>query len=144
MSPHAATSRIERNSAIDTGLMDRGGDDDADPEGHRTDEHGEREVLLLDDLLPQIVRRHLVDDHERADEDDEPDGREDERCPDVRNDIHHFPPVKRRKPPYTGRYEPGLSRTDLGTARAPLNSGSRQPRYSAVPISPTMTSPYRR
>src|SRR6185369_11994793 len=144
MSPQAATSRIERKSAIDTGLMDRGGDDDADPDGHRTDEHGKREVLLHDDLFPQIVRRDLVDDDKGADEDDDADEREHQRGLDVVNDIHHFPPVKRRKPPYTGRYDPGLSRTDFGTVRASLNDVSRQPRYSAVPIRPTTTSPYRR
>src|SRR3954466_545758 len=107
MSPHAATSRIERNSAIDTGLVHRGGDDDADADRHRADEHGEREVLLFDNLLPQIVRRQLVDEDERTDEDDDADEREHERGADVLNDIHHFPPVKRRKPPYTGRYDPG-------------------------------------
>src|SRR5712675_1448224 len=115
------------------GLVDCGGDDDAHSDGHRTDEHGEREVLLLDDLLPQVVGRQLVDDDKRTDEDDDADEREYQRRPDVLNDIHHFPPVKRRKPPYTGRYDPGLSRTDLGTVRASLNDVSRQPRYSAVP-----------
>src|SRR5207342_1680983 len=135
---------MERNSAIDTGLMHRGGDDDADPDRHGADEHGEREVLVLDDLLPQVIRRHLVDDDERRDEDHDADDREHQGGLDVVNDIHHFPPVKRRKPPYTGRYDPGLSRTDLGTVRASLYDVSRQPRYSAVPISPTTTSPYRR
>src|SRR5258708_15143745 len=144
MSPHAATSRMDRNSAIDTGLVDRCGDDDADPDGHRADEHSEGEVLLLDDLLPQVIRRHLVDDDERRDEHRDADDREHQGCLDVVNDIHHFPPVKRRKPPYTGRYDPGLSRTDLGTVRASLNDVSRQPRNSAVPIRPTTTSPYRR
>ena len=42
-----------------------------------------------------------------TDEDDDADEREDQRCPDVRNDIHHFPPVKRRKPPYTDGTSPG-------------------------------------
>src|SRR6185295_4628278 len=128
MSPHAATSRIERNSAIDTALVNSGSDDDADPDRHRTDEHGEGEVFLLDDLFPQIVRRQFVDEDKGPDEHDDADQREDEGGPDIRNQIHHFPPVKRRKPPYTGRYEPGLSRTDLGTVRASLNDVSRQPR----------------
>src|SRR6185295_3679823 len=92
----------------------------------------------------QIVRRQLVDDDKRTDEHRDADEREDERGPDVQNEIHYFPPVKRRKPPYTGRYDPGLSRTDLGTVRASLNDVSRQPRYSAAPIRPTTTSPYRR
>ncbi len=73
---------------------------------------------------------NLSIDDKRTDEDGDADEREDERRPDVQHDIHHFPPVKRPKPPYTGRYDPGLSRTDLGTVRASLNEVSRQPRYS--------------
>src|SRR3990172_1588230 len=45
--------------------VDRGGDDDRDGDEHRAHHGGERLVALLDQLLPQVVGRELVDDPER-------------------------------------------------------------------------------
>ena len=127
-------SRIERNSAIDTGLVDRGGDDDAD-----ADRHARRPAPPARCSSPRrspstdrygVILSMMTND---SDEDHDADEREHQGRLDVVNDVHHFPPVKRRKPPYTGRYEPGLSRTDLGTVRASLTDVSRQPRYSRGP-----------
>src|SRR5262245_50578104 len=127
MSPHAATSRIETNSAIATGvLVHSGGDDDADADRHRADEYRQRDVFLLDDLLPQVVRRQAIDDRERNDEDGDADEREYQGSPDVLDRGHHFPPVRCPHGPYTRRYEPGLSRTDFGVRRPGLINGKHR------------------
>jgi hypothetical protein len=39
--------------------MNRGGNDDANADGHGADENCERHVVLLYDFLPEMIRREL-------------------------------------------------------------------------------------
>src|SRR5262245_33551304 len=120
-------SRIETKRATATASVHGGRDDDADADRHGAHEHRERQVLLAHNLVPQVVGRHPIDNRERRDEHDDAEEGEDDRRPDVVQ-IHHLPPVKCRNAPYAGRYEPGLSRTDWGTARPWLIHDRPQPR----------------
>src|ERR1035441_11031483 len=55
--PHCAFSA--------SSLVDGCGDDNAYADAHRADEHGQREVFILDDLLPQVIGRDPIVDGER-------------------------------------------------------------------------------
>src|SRR5436305_5210089 len=72
MSPHAAMRKTEMKKTADTRLMHRRGDDDAHADGHGPEQHREREVFVLDDLLPQVVRRYLVENGEGRDKNENP------------------------------------------------------------------------
>src|SRR5512132_484589 len=52
-------------STTPTSAVDRGGDDDRQPEHDRADEDPERDVLILLDLFADGERRHHLDDLER-------------------------------------------------------------------------------
>ena len=54
---------------MNTRSMNRRGDDDAGAECGAADDDGERDIFLLDELLPQVVGRDLVHDDEAEDED---------------------------------------------------------------------------
>jgi hypothetical protein len=47
------------------GLVDGGRDDDANADGHGSDQNGERGVVLLHNLFPEVVGSYLVDDQKR-------------------------------------------------------------------------------
>lgn len=49
--------------------MYRGSNDHGDSQAHGGDHDGERNILFLDDFLPQIVGREFVDDEEAHPED---------------------------------------------------------------------------
>ena len=78
MSPQAAISSTEMKSQDAHRLVNRGGNDDANADGHGADQNRQRHVVLLHDLLPEMVRRELVHDHERNDENEHADEREDQ------------------------------------------------------------------
>src|SRR5271155_403475 len=75
MSPQAYSLRPK---AYDRTLVDGRGDDEADAQAHASYEHAEREVLLLIDLFPQVVRRDPVKDEEEDREDHDADERKGE------------------------------------------------------------------
>src|SRR5690348_4988778 len=56
----------EQNSHVS---VNGGGNDDADPDGHGSDEDRQRHVVLLHDFLPQMVWGELVHHQKRDDED---------------------------------------------------------------------------
>src|SRR5579884_2970407 len=88
MSPHAAIRNTERKKATGMRLTSWSGpwarlrcnqpvtsvhgrgDDDAHANGHGSQQDGQRQVLVFDDLLPQVVRRYFVEDHESRDKDE--------------------------------------------------------------------------
>src|SRR4029079_17928107 len=102
----AAMSRTETKSRMSTmtrlvrprpnlsASVGGGRDDYGDPERERADQDGERRVLVLDDLLPQLVGRQRVDDHEGDDEHHDAEEGEDRRAEDVGEErlTHLFPP----------------------------------------------------
>src|SRR5689334_6851546 len=57
-----AAARRGRAAAL---LVDGGGDDQRHAQRERADQHRERGVVVVDDLLPQLVGRELVDRDER-------------------------------------------------------------------------------
>ena len=63
-----------RRAARDS--MNRGRDDDADPEGGETDNDREGDVLFFHQLPPKMIGSHPVDDHEDRDEEDDAEKRE--------------------------------------------------------------------
>src|SRR3954466_12536222 len=80
-SPQAATTNTEASSATSSG---RGAaafalsmyccrHDHRHADRHRPHGDRQREVLLLDDLFPQLVRRELVDEDEASPEHDDAD-----------------------------------------------------------------------
>ncbi len=83
---------------MDTGfanLVHRGCYDDAHADRERADENRERDIFVFNDLFPQMVRRHLVDDHEGSDEDQDAEHRVKE-CISKSAEVHvHLPPMYR-------------------------------------------------
>src|SRR5271154_1660285 len=94
MSPQAAISRTERNSTTGTSgaatvrerfdthahlLVHRRRDNNAHPQRNRPNQDRQRDILILDNLPPQMIRRHLVDEHKRKREDHDAQKRIDQR-----------------------------------------------------------------
>src|SRR6266568_3996624 len=71
-------------------LMNRGGNDDADADGHRAHKDRESHVVLLDDLFPEMVRSQFIHHDERHDENENSDKGKDQCGDDIakRNEIH--------------------------------------------------------
>src|SRR5437016_1817558 len=78
MSPQAAMRKTERKSAMDIEWflpsttyhpppfsVHCRRDNDTHPNRHRAHQYSQRDVLVFDDLFPQMIGRHLVDDGER-------------------------------------------------------------------------------
>ena len=59
--------------------MNRGRDDDADPERGEADNDRQGGVLFFHQLPPEMVGSDLVDDHEDRDEEDDAEQREEDR-----------------------------------------------------------------
>jgi hypothetical protein len=64
-------------------LMNGGGDDDADADGHGADQNRERHVVFLDDFFPEMVGSRFVDDDERQNENQDAYERVGESADDV-------------------------------------------------------------
>src|SRR3954467_5633446 len=92
MSPHAAMARTLTKSANDMksrslaalgmtkSSMNCCGDDDREGDRHAAHQDAERGVLVLDQLFPERAWREAIEQHERADEeDDAEDGEDDSR-----------------------------------------------------------------
>src|SRR5580700_5161090 len=82
MSPQAAINNTVMKSSMPKSLVDSGCDDDANADGHCSDQDGERGVVLLNNFLPQVVGSYLVDDEKCCGKDNNAERR-------VNNCVHH-------------------------------------------------------
>ena len=78
-----STARGASSAATRAGLVNRRGDDDADADGHGTQQDGEGGVVFLHDFFPEMVGRDFIDDKEGDDEDSDPDCGVENRVDDV-------------------------------------------------------------
>src|SRR5882724_6108213 len=60
-------------------LMNRRGDDDAHADGHSAHQNRQRDILVLHNLFPEVVGRHLIDDDEGERENQNAESRVDHR-----------------------------------------------------------------
>src|ERR1700739_4098194 len=73
MSPQAAISKTVIKSSIPKVSVNRGCNDDANAQRHRSEQDGKGGVVLLNDFFPQVVRGDLVDHQECAGKNDNAD-----------------------------------------------------------------------
>src|SRR5580700_7496919 len=87
-------------------LVDRGRDDDAHTDGHGPYQDGQSDILVVDNFLPEMIRRHFVDQHEGQAEDQDAEAGIDDGIQQIAGVefVHSYlPPIYLEYPPYVER-----------------------------------------
>src|SRR6185436_12252203 len=90
----AVIGRLSRQTSFSAGLqacqsVNCRSNNQGNSEGCKADQNRQRRVLILDDLLPEIVRRQTVDDDERHEERHDAERGKDDRGNEVVGQVRH-------------------------------------------------------